>query len=78
MNTGIRDHFTGDAKAPFAFNRNISEGQAEWLAKGGKCWHCYLPMETCRQDRATQAHCNLKGHTDPLAKGSHGGAPGWN
>ena len=78
VNTGIRDHFTGDAKAPFAFNRNISEGQAEWLAKGGKCWHCYLPMETCRQDRATQAHCNLKGHTDPLAKGSHGGAPGWN
>ena len=78
VSTGPRDHFTGDLKAPFGFNRNISEGQAQWLTAGGKCWHCYQPMELCRPDRAVPAVCNLKGHTEPLVKGSNGGAPGWN
>ena len=68
---------TGDDAAPFRFNRMISEQQAKWLGETQRCWHCYETQAVCKADRADPKFCNLKGNSTPLAKGAHGGAPGF-
>ena len=70
----------GPPEGPNAFNRRISNKQAQWLSKENKCWHCYAGMPECREKRAAgnSRQCLSRGNEVPLKAGAHGGAPGWN
>ena len=72
-----RAPFEGSASASFPPNRKISIHQARWLQGKGRCFHCYALLTDCKPQREGLDVCPFKGASTPLAKGSFGGAPGW-
>ena len=67
----------GDDNKPFSRNREISNGQARFLERERRCFHCYEPMRDCKQSRDGPMCPKSKAEV-PLVKGAYGGAPAWN